>query len=106
MQFLELVYFFHVFFNAIKLKNKICAKSIIFSICYGEKYNTRKNQFIFTKTEKQIDTKSFKIKQDQTIHIAYFFQDLTPSSHFVEILRKVPLQEQEEEEQQQQQSHS
>ena len=39
------------------------------------------------------------IKQEQTIHIAYFFQDLTQSSIFVEILRKVWHQEEEEQQQ-------
>ena len=46
------------------------------------------------------------IKQEQTIHIAYFFQDLSRSSDFVEILRKFRHQEQQQEEEQQQQSHS
>ena len=41
---------------------------------------------------------------EQNIHIGYFFQDLTRSTNFVEILRKVRHQEQQE--QQQQQSHS
>ena len=86
--------------NYVKKYNTYSQNQFIFP--YSRNYNARKDQVIFTKSGKKISTKSFKIKQEQTIYIPYFFQDLTRSSNFVEILRKVRHQEQQE----QQQSHS